>query len=122
MEKEAREAKKGLWADPAPVPPWVYRKAGRGKTLDLSDFVPLDAENEGTMSSRSPPPLLGVVEQDSTSSPSTSPYPVIGNRKSHIYHRPDCPNYSEIAPRNRVGFNSAAEAQTAGYRVAGNCP
>jgi endonuclease YncB( thermonuclease family) len=20
------------------------------------------------------------------------PYPIIGNRKSHIYHRPDCPN------------------------------
>ena len=27
LEKEAREAKKGLWVDPAPVPPWVYRKA-----------------------------------------------------------------------------------------------
>jgi endonuclease YncB( thermonuclease family) len=26
LEKEAREAK-GLW-DPAPIPPWVYRKAG----------------------------------------------------------------------------------------------
>ena len=24
---DAREAKKGLWVDPAPIPPWVYRKA-----------------------------------------------------------------------------------------------
>ena len=27
LEQEARVAKKGLWADPAPIPPWVYRKA-----------------------------------------------------------------------------------------------
>jgi micrococcal nuclease len=32
LEKEAREAKRGLWADPQPIPSWVYRKAGRGKT------------------------------------------------------------------------------------------
>jgi len=30
LDKSARVAKKGLWADPAPVPPWVYRKAKRG--------------------------------------------------------------------------------------------
>jgi endonuclease YncB( thermonuclease family) len=26
FEKEAREARKGLWADPQPVPPWEWRK------------------------------------------------------------------------------------------------
>ena len=26
LEKEAREARKGLWADPLPVPPWEWRK------------------------------------------------------------------------------------------------
>ncbi|MBK5280998.1 MAG: thermonuclease family protein [Nitrospiraceae bacterium] len=29
LEAEAREAKKGLWVDPAPVPPWEWRKLGR---------------------------------------------------------------------------------------------
>ena len=38
LEKEAREAKKGLWA---PIRPWIYPKARRGQSLDLSDLVPI---------------------------------------------------------------------------------
>ena len=29
LEKEAREARKGLGNDPQPVPPWVWRKRSR---------------------------------------------------------------------------------------------
>src|SRR5580765_3566152 len=101
------------------MPPWVYRKAKRRQSLDLSDLVPLDADTEGVAASRGPP-LLGAREPDSAVS--SSPYPIIGNRRSHIYHRPDCPNYSQVAPRNSIAFNRAAEAEVAGYREAGNCP
>ncbi|MBK5281016.1 MAG: thermonuclease family protein [Nitrospiraceae bacterium] len=29
LEAEAREGRKGLWADPLPVPPWEWRKGRR---------------------------------------------------------------------------------------------
>jgi micrococcal nuclease len=29
LEQEARAAKRGLWADPSPVPPWEWRKTER---------------------------------------------------------------------------------------------
>lgn len=41
LEHDARRAKKGLWVDPAPIAPWVYRTARCGQSLDLSDLVPL---------------------------------------------------------------------------------
>lgn len=108
FEKEAREARKGLWGDPAPIPPWVYRKARRGQALDLSDLVPLESEPESSATSRGPPPP-GAVESEPSPDLTSYPYPVIGNRKSHIYHRPDCPNCSQIAPQNRVAINGAVE-------------
>jgi hypothetical protein len=47
---------------------------------------------------------------------------VVGNRRSRIYHRPDCPDYGAVVPQNRVPCGSAAEAESAGYRLARNCP
>lgn len=63
----------------------------------MSDMVPPDAEIERVAASRSPP-FLGAREQVSTIS--SSPYPATGNCKSHIYHQPDCPNYSRIDLRS----------------------
>lgn len=46
---------------------------------------------------------------------------VRGNRKTMVYHRPDCPSYNSIAEKNRIEFNSEAAAQAQSYRIAGNC-
>jgi deoxyribonuclease-1 len=47
---------------------------------------------------------------------------IIGNKKSKVYHRPDCPGATSVSAQNRVRFATEAEAQAAGYRLAGNCP
>ena len=36
LETEVREAKKGLWADPQPVPPWEWRQLRRS----LPSYLP----------------------------------------------------------------------------------
>ncbi|MGE0820491.1 MAG: thermonuclease family protein [Candidatus Binatia bacterium] len=47
---------------------------------------------------------------------------VRGNRKSRVYHLPECPHYGRLRASNIVEFASEAEAQEAGYRKAKNCP
>jgi deoxyribonuclease-1 len=47
---------------------------------------------------------------------------IVGNKRTKVYHRPDCPGATKVSLQNRVRFLSEAEAQAAGYRLAGNCP
>ncbi|MCB5228157.1 endonuclease [Alishewanella sp. 16-MA] len=67
---------------------------------------------------------LVVKEQVAAAAPSASMAvtPIYGNRRSKIYHRPDCPNYLSMAVSNRVSFDTASEAEAQGYRQANNCP
>jgi hypothetical protein len=46
---------------------------------------------------------------------------VVGNRRSHVYHRPTCRGAAGMSEKNRVEFKTAAEAEAAGYRRAGDC-
>ncbi|GAB3391895.1 endonuclease/exonuclease/phosphatase family protein [Azotobacter armeniacus] len=63
-----------------------------------------------------------VAHQASASQVDTkAPGAVRGNRDSQIYHRPDCPSYGRISAKNAIEFESAAAAEAAGYRLAGNC-
>jgi micrococcal nuclease len=97
LEEEARQDKRGLWADPSPIPPWKFRRPNQGRApLAYEDLLsePID----------------------------TTPKAIIGNKNSQVFHLPGCPNYTATAPKNRVVFNSEAEAEAAGYHRAGNCP
>jgi endonuclease YncB( thermonuclease family) len=82
-ENEARTARRGLWADPRPIPPWEWRQGGGAA-----------------------PVAPGVV---------------VGNRNSHVYHRPNCPSVVKMKASNRVAIGSAEEAEQQGYRQAADC-
>ena len=46
---------------------------------------------------------------------------IIGNKNSKVYHLPGCSSYNRVSEKNQVKFDNAAEAEKAGYRLAGNC-
>ena len=92
--RQAAAGHLGLMADPSRMPPWQYRRNAR------NGHAPAPQP-------RDRPPAAG---------------PIVGNRRSRIYHRPDCPDYGKISPSNRQPFASESDAIAAGYRKAGNCP
>ena len=110
LEIEAREAKRGLWRDPKPVPPWVFRKRQRGRLV---------SRDEMSCFPTVPVPLEGIQALPQPKSEELVTLPVVGNKRSGKYHLPHCSRYSQINLENRVEF--ASEAEAAGYRMAGNC-
>jgi endonuclease YncB( thermonuclease family) len=74
LEAEARAARRGLWSQSAPIPPWTWR------------------DGDG-------------VHQTAV---------VIGYRRSHVYHRPICRDAAGMSEKNRVRFDTAAQAEAAG--------
>jgi endonuclease/exonuclease/phosphatase family metal-dependent hydrolase len=67
-------------------------------------------------------PGMDSPTKPAASTPSTHlALAIRGNKKTMVYHRPDCPSYNAIAEKNRVEFNSAAVAEAQHYRLAGNC-
>ncbi|MBI2964251.1 MAG: thermonuclease family protein [Deltaproteobacteria bacterium] len=94
-ESEARAARRGIWALPESdrEPPWLWRADRRETTRH--PFAASSPARQG---------------------------PIIGNRRSFIYHRPDCPGYGKVAAWNQVRFGSRAAAEAAGFHEARNCP
>jgi hypothetical protein len=46
---------------------------------------------------------------------------VVANSKSGVYHRPGCASVAKMRADHLVVFRTAAEAEGAGYRRAGDC-
>ena len=96
------------WAKVDPVDDWERERAHRIEAMqgNRNPFISGQTQPATTTSAHRTPASSGSI---------------LGNRSSKVYHRPECPSYDQVAPQNRVPFASEAEAQAAGYRVAGNC-
>lgn len=66
-------------------------------------------------------PTDPATEGDQKTQSSQSTLKVVGNKNSKIFHLPGCSGYDRVSEKNRVYFNSAAEAESGGYRIAKNC-
>lgn len=133
-EQEARTQQRGLWKDPDPTPPWEYRHHTNGSTAesDVPDEPAFAAPNFSSASpsverklAESPP---SVVRYPTNVRPSVNSNLIVGesglirgNKHSMIYHWPGCPNFDDIAPHNRVPFETREQAEKAGYRASRNC-
>lgn len=51
----------------------------------------------------------------------TGQFKVVVSKNSNKYHYPWCPGAKRIKPENQIWFNSAEEAEKAGYIKAKNC-
>jgi endonuclease YncB( thermonuclease family) len=95
LEMEARDGKRGLWGNPLPMPPWVFRKIQHKQVPDISDFQ----------------------------YPGTLPSGVLANKKSHVYRYAECRNYSSmLKQKNVVKIDTVEDAEEAGYHPANDCP
>jgi len=95
LEKQARAARRGLWADPSAMPPWVERGEAAQPTA------------RGGMGSRGGNP----------GSAAAGPYH--GNVSSHVYHAPGCRDYN--CKNCRAVFATREQAEAAGYRPHADC-
>ncbi len=66
--------------------------------------------------------MVAAVPVKNTPAPRTDTRVVASkNSKSKLYHYTWCPGAQKIKEQNKVWFNTASAAETAGYSLAGNC-
>lgn len=73
-----------------------------------------------------PAPEAAMPEPTATPEPTPAPDTVVestyvASRKAKKYHRPSCQYAAKIKDENLVSFDSAAQAQAAGYAPCGAC-
>jgi competence protein ComEC len=103
----------------------TYQIATQKEATQEAIFTGRTTKDEAEQTSTTPvesKPTQATQTVKSTLSSSSASGPIIGNKNSKIYHKPSCPGYNSISEKNQVKFNTVAEAEAAGYRVAKNCP
>lgn len=102
--------------------PSILKVTHQTARKDISDHAPVFLEI-GSLTSlhESPLPAYIPARFEMASEMQEERAPFIGNLNSRIYHWPGCPGYDALSDENMVPFESAVEAEEAGYRAARNC-
>ncbi len=104
-EREARNAGRGFWAAGAQKPACVTNAAVTPRQAVPQTAIPQTSAPRSAAPRATPRAAIAG--------------PYHGNRNSHVYHAPSCRNYN--CPNCTVAFQSAADAERAGFRPAGDC-
>jgi len=66
------------------------------------------------------PFIWGEIPSDHPTTPAvvaSADGSIVGNKRTKVYHRPDCSGATRVSAQNRERFTNEAEAQAAGYRL-----
>ena len=121
-----------LFVKPGSFTEHAYEAADRPNKGVISDHCPLSVVIRGTPSA----PATRGTAGDAVGAPSASSGPApaasaagpikgnINRKGKKIYHLPRCPDYArtEVTRPGERFFSSEAEAKSAGFQKAGNCP
>ncbi|HVG31536.1 MAG TPA: thermonuclease family protein [Pyrinomonadaceae bacterium] len=106
-----------------------YKRAGNCSAVAKNTAAKPATSASGASAAAAPAPAAAPVAAatsaqatPATTATAATAAAIIGNKNSKIYHRADCPGYKSVSEKNQVRFNSAEEAEQAGYKVAKNCP
>jgi endonuclease YncB( thermonuclease family) len=105
-EQSARAAHRGLWSQPNPVPPWVFRRPRSSLAAPSGAAAP--ASHQAARAKAAPPLPPAPVSG-----------PFHGNVQSHVFHAPGCPNYN--CKNCTAVFATREDAIAHGYKPAGDC-
>jgi endonuclease YncB( thermonuclease family) len=138
-EREAQTAKRGLWQEESPTPPWEFRQARKKAAPPDQPGVPpgMEEASEPAQIAVETAPVKGNADADknadvpsghdesstaSASFPKTPKETITGDNTTRYYYRSGCPDLEKVPPQNRVSFGSIEEAEKSGFRRTPNCP
>jgi micrococcal nuclease len=94
---------------------WWYRKYAPGDKVLAQLEAEARRQRRGLWNQSAPmPPWNWRMNPQTTAG-------VVANRRSHLYHLSSCSTSARVKVENRVSFGTAAAAEAAGYRKAGDC-
>lgn len=111
--KSVPEAEAAGYKRAGNCPPEGETSSATVATVGATPQTKPQAERTGTTRTATP--------DTSTRIAATPEGAIIGNKNSKVYHNPGCPGYNAVSEKNRVYFKSIGEAESAGYKKAGNC-